>query len=172
MEKDGRYKKIKPLFRDKVVRKFSEIFSEEVIPKTVLADDLKKNNNQIGKLIKSPGGFKVRDLFRIIERSELSIEQLVQLFESDYQDDYKVDNPGKNKGYKHIKTMFNDGAINIFSDIFDHVPETTVAEDIGKRKAKIDLAKLTYTQVDRIAKLCELTKADIFQLIAAQLNNK
>ena len=172
MEKDGRYKKVKLLFDGKLIKRFSEIFSEEVIPKTLLAKDLKKNNNQIDKLIRSPGSFKIKDVILISELFELTIARLLALLEPDHHDDYRVDHSQKDKRYKHIRTMFDKGEIGIFDHIFEHIPRTKVARDIGKSKAKIDLARLTYAQAARIAKLTELAPAEIFQLINEQIKQR
>jgi len=169
MEKDGRYKKIKPLFRARVVQSFSEIFLTEIIPKTLLAGDLKKNNDQITKLIKTPGGFKIKDVIRIRELFELMSDELIELFALDHHDDFEIDRSKKHQGYKHVRTMWEDGSVKGFNDIFDHVPMTTVAKDIGKRKGKFALVRLTYTEVARIAKLSELSLTEIFQLINYQL---
>lgn len=169
MEKDGRYKKVKLLFEGKLIKRFSEIFSEEVIPKTLLAKDLKKNNNQIDKLIRSPGSFKIKDVILISELFELTIAQLLTLLEPGHREDYRVDQSQKDKRYKHIRTMFDKGEITTFNHIFDHIPRTKVAKDIGKSKARIYLTRLTYTQAASIAKLTGLTLTEIFQLINAQL---
>lgn len=155
-----------------MINRFSEIFSEEVIPKTLLAKDLKKNNNQIDKLIRSPGSFKIKDVILISEFLELTIAQLLALLEPDHHEDYRVDHSQKDKRYKHIRTLFDKGEIGIFDHIFDHIPRTKVAKDIGKSKAKIDLARLTYTQAARIAKLTGLSPVEIFRLINAQLKQE
>lgn len=168
MEKDGRYKEVKLLFKRGQIHGFSEIFSRELIPKTVLARDLKKNNDTITKLIQSPDGFKIKDVIEIAGLFELSLVDLAKLFEPDLKDNFKADH-----SYDRVKDFFNIGKIKQFKDIFKYVPIATVARDIGKSRGRFEpLERFTVRHISRIGKLSSIPFEKMFKIIDNQIKQK
>jgi len=72
-----------------------------------------------------------------------------------------------------IKTLVETRTILLFEDIVDRITKSLLARDLGKKRDRIK--KLTehveeffIRDIDRIGKLCGLTRDQIFQLIEAQ----
>lgn len=173
MEKDGRYRNIKLLFKKDQIHRFSEIFSPQLLPKTVLAKDLKKNNNTINRLIRSPGGFKIKDVIILSDLFELPLIHLAKLFVPDLPGHYEVEYDENDDPYKYIRAYFDEGRIKKFEDIFKEVKVATIARDIGKGRGRFGpIEKFTVEQIDRLGKLSKITLAEMFQLVDAQLKKK
>jgi hypothetical protein len=66
--------------------------------------------------------------------------------------------------------MFNDGKIKTLNDIFEFVPKTVVANDLGKKVDRFTalinkVERFTLEDLFRIAKLCDLEESQILQLV-------
>jgi len=70
--------------------------------------------------------------------------------------------------------MYDNGEIKSFNNIFDFIPKSIVAQDIGKNigrftffiEKKID--GLTMEELIAISKLCRLSRLEIYQLADKQ----
>ncbi|HXB93605.1 MAG TPA: hypothetical protein VNU70_00560 [Puia sp.] len=76
--------------------------------------------------------------------------------------------------YGDIKPLFTSGKIRAFSDIFDEIPKTVIAEYLGIEKSRfnelIDLpGGLKVKHLIRLAGRFELTLQDILSLIVSKL---
>ena len=76
--------------------------------------------------------------------------------------------------YEIIKPMLNEGKIQSFADIFNFIKKSVVAADLGKRGPRftqlIDKVEdFTVKELVIIARLCNLTTEEMFQLVATQL---
>jgi hypothetical protein len=75
----------------------------------------------------------------------------------------------RDRRYELIKTMFNDGKIQTLNDIFEFVPKTIVATDLGKKVDRFTalinkVEKFTVEDLFRIGKLCDLEESQMFRL--------
>lgn len=75
----------------------------------------------------------------------------------------------RDRRYEYIKTMFNDGKIQSFNDIFGFIPKTVVATDIGKKVDRFsELMKriegFTLKDLFLIGTLCDLTESQMLKL--------
>ena len=66
--------------------------------------------------------------------------------------------------------MFKDGKIRTFSDIFEFVPKTIVATNMGKKVDRFTrlmnrVEKFTLEDLFQIGKLCELEESQMIQLV-------
>jgi hypothetical protein len=79
--------------------------------------------------------------------------------------------------YKSIKSMVNDGEIKSFIEIFEHIPKSRVAADLGK---KVDRFTVLMNQVEqfklvelfRIGALCNLTATQTLELVKVEYLKK
>jgi hypothetical protein len=72
--------------------------------------------------------------------------------------------------YNLIKPMIESGSILSFNDIFKYIPKTIVARDLGKKVDRFsELMKkvegFTIGEIYTIAKFCNITESQIYQLI-------
>jgi hypothetical protein len=165
MKKDGRYKNIKPLFINRTIQRFSDIWI--AIRKSVVAGDLGMNNNRFTELIDHPGEFKIREILKLSWLFDLTLIQTTGLIEQDYMHQ-NSDIDEKDNRYRQVRTMIKVGNITSLSDIFDYVPRYVIARDIGKGRSSLDnVESYTVKQVATFAELCELTFMEMFQLMTA-----
>ena len=75
----------------------------------------------------------------------------------------------RDERYDNVISLYKDGKITSFTDIFKTVPKTVVSKDIGKRVsdfnkmlAKPDLFEMG--ELYTIARLCSLTTREIYGL--------
>lgn len=78
----------------------------------------------------------------------------------------------KDHRYEFISTMMKDGKIKEFNDIFKFIPKTVVAKDLGKKVDRFtelmdNVGGFTLQEVFELADLCDLTKAQMYQLMEA-----
>jgi hypothetical protein len=59
-KKDPRYKVVKIMIQANAIKTFKEIFTH--LPKSIVAKDLRTNNNRMTNLIKDPAGFRVGEV--------------------------------------------------------------------------------------------------------------
>ncbi len=76
----------------------------------------------------------------------------------------------RDRRYELIRTMFNDGKIQTLNDIFEFIPKTVVATDLGKKVDRFTaliskVEKFTVEDLFRIGKLCDLEETQMFQLV-------
>lgn len=83
----------------------------------------------------------------------------------------------KDARYLIIKPMLLDGNIQTFLDIFQFIPPSIVASDLGKRGPRFTelmngLEDFTLKELLTLARLFRLTRAEMFQLIDNQLSKR
>jgi hypothetical protein len=166
MGSDDKYGKIKPLVESNTIKRYSDIF-EVAVTKSEVARDLKININRFTKLIASPGKFKMRQIIRQAGLFGLTLLQMTDLIEKEYSNKKEsFDDDKKDSRYRQIKTMVRTGKIKRFHDIFEYVPRYVVARDIKKGRSNwTNYGNYTFDQIRILAKLCELSFMDIYQLI-------
>jgi hypothetical protein len=79
--------------------------------------------------------------------------------------------------YLIIKPMLLDGKIQTFLDIFQFIPPSIVAKDLGKRGPRFTelmngLEDFTLKEMLTLARLFKLTRAEMFQLVDNQLSTR
>ena len=75
----------------------------------------------------------------------------------------------KDHRYNLIKPMIDSGDIVSFNDIFNYIPKTIVAKDLGKKVDRFtELMKrvegFTLAELYMIAKSCNISELQIYQL--------
>ena len=75
--------------------------------------------------------------------------------------------------YGYIKLLLADGKIQSFGDIFDHVPKTIVANDLGKNVHRFTelmnrIEKFTLEELLQIGTYCKLTSTETLKLVNAE----
>ena len=75
----------------------------------------------------------------------------------------------RDRRFDLISTMFKDGKIRTFNDIFEFVPKTVVATNMGKKVDRFTemmnkVEKFKLEELFAIAKLCELDEHTILDL--------
>lgn len=80
--------------------------------------------------------------------------------------------------YDYIKPLLNEGKLHSFHEIFQHVPKSIVAKDLGK---KLERFSQLLKQIDQfrtkelftIAHFCKISEKEILDLfLAAYINHK
>jgi hypothetical protein len=71
--------------------------------------------------------------------------------------------------YDVIRTMFDQGEIRSLSDIFQFVPKTVVAGDLGKKVARFNTilnrpGSFTLKDIYLLGHLCGLTERQVYEL--------
>ena len=80
----------------------------------------------------------------------------------------------KDSRYKIIKPMFSDGEIKSFAQIFEYIPKTVVANDLGLNVNRFsqsikNVENLRIRDILQLADLLNLKPMEIFGLIDKQL---
>lgn len=79
MAKDKRYKTIKTLIATGHVVRFMQILELDVVPKTIIAQDLGMHHQTFEKLLKDPERFTYKQAFRIASLIEVDAKVMVDL---------------------------------------------------------------------------------------------
>lgn len=75
--------------------------------------------------------------------------------------------------YNVIKAMVADGNIVTFNDIFEYIPKTIVATDLGKKVDRFNklmnkVDGFTLEEIYRIGSFCGLSERQIYELVEAE----
>ncbi len=75
--------------------------------------------------------------------------------------------------YNVIKAMIADGNIVTFNDIFEYIPKTVVAIDLGKKVDRFNklmnkVDGFTLEEIYMIGGFCGLTERQIYELVEAE----
>lgn len=75
--------------------------------------------------------------------------------------------------YNVIRAMIADGNIVTFNDIFEYIPKTIVATDLGKKVDRFNKLMnkpdgFTLEEIYRIGSFCGLTERQIYELVEAE----
>jgi hypothetical protein len=173
MKKDDKYKRIHPLVLWGTIKAFSDIF--DYISKSNVAEELGKEKSRFNELIQRPYEFSFESVDKLSRLCELNLKQIAALIEPECLKEKKEVPEHKDIRYNSIVPMFKGNNIKEFKDIFEYVPRSVVAEDIGKKVTRFDqLEDITALELFMLGNLCELNLAKMFSLVKAQLiqNNK
>lgn len=171
MKKVHRYDDIRPLFTSQNIRTFADIF--KVLNKTPVAQDLGKEKSRFNELIGSPAGLKLKDIIRLSGLCNLTLPEMGELIEAEHPNIEKDDHKQIDDRYTQIRPLFESQKITHFEDIFLRVPKSTVARDIGRKRARFNflmdhVESFLVKDIINIGGLCELTLPQMFKLIDAQ----
>ncbi|MES1249605.1 MAG: hypothetical protein ABUL46_02930 [Chitinophaga rupis] len=83
----------------------------------------------------------------------------------------------KDKRYKTVKILIETGNVTTFADIFEHIPKTTVANDLGihfnrMEKMKNDVNEIKVEDIFLFSSYFEIDAKVIFELIYNQRSYK
>lgn len=83
----------------------------------------------------------------------------------------------KDKRYKTVRHLIEGGHIHTLSEIFDTIPATQVAKDLGKNKIALDarmadLTKFDLKELGRIARLIEVSPEQVVNIVMKELTDK
>lgn len=75
--------------------------------------------------------------------------------------------------YRIIKPLLNEGQIHSFLDIFEYIPKSVVAADLGKKVDRFTelmnrIEKFTVEELLIIAGFCNLSVSEMFQLVETE----
>jgi len=192
MMRDQRYQSIKPLFLKNKIQTFRDIFN--VVPRSVVASDLGKENDRFMELTGNMGEFTIQELALIGNFCSLTLSEMFTLVANEYpapaithsgdrqtspindktthinnrettHDDYR---------YEIVRANFDEGNIHLFGDIFNYIPISRVATTIHKNRSRLaksiktQIKNLTLAPLVTIGTLCHLTINETLQLIEAQ----
>lgn len=82
MIRDHRYSDARRLIETRSLTEFSHIFT--YLPKTVLAQELKKNPSRMGYLIDHPDEMTYGEIKKISELFEVPCSEIIRLFDKDF----------------------------------------------------------------------------------------
>jgi len=172
MMRDERYQSIKPLFERQKIQTFQDIFN--VVPKTVVATDLGKENDRFMEMTDHIGDFTVQEIVLLGNFCTLTLPEMFTLIGREYPLPTILNAQNKDYRYEIVRTNFDAGKVHNFGDIFNHIPISKVAEDIRKNRSR--LAKSIKTQIKNlpleslitIGALCNLTVDATLRLVAIQ----
>ncbi len=79
----------------------------------------------------------------------------------------------KDPRYKTIRLLLAAGQLESFADIFNYIPKTKVANDLGLNVNRFSLSienveNFRIRDIYELARLCDLPARDIFELIDKQ----
>jgi len=95
MAKDKRYKVVKTMLDKGILIEFRQIL--EVVPKTVIARELRTNNNRMTRLLSDVRSFSLDELYRISRAMTIDFRKLVSITCS------QILTEEKNKAQKKVK---------------------------------------------------------------------
>ena len=79
--------------------------------------------------------------------------------------------------YRHVLSIYSAGHLNSFAKIFEIIPKTVVARDLGMNASTLGKKLLqpehfTLDELRRIARLCNVPNAEVIDLaVAAAFGN-
>jgi hypothetical protein len=82
MEKDKRYKGIKSMIITGTITEFGQIF--EQVPKSLIAQDIRANNNRITKIINYPEVLTGEEMIMLSELLEIEYKKVFELVYNQY----------------------------------------------------------------------------------------
>jgi hypothetical protein len=85
MAKDRRYTTVRNLIAGGYIKTFREIF--DTLPKSVVAGDLRINNNRFTRLMENVHEFTLEDLFTIASLLEIENSKMLELVLNQYHAD-------------------------------------------------------------------------------------
>jgi len=173
MQGDVRYKIVKPRFNEGKIKRFGDIV--KIIRKSVLAADLGKNGDRFNHILDHTEEFKISELVLIGRLCNLSLPEMLTLVGHEYSG--KIARGKRDDRYEYVRTMFNQGEITSFEQIFDYIPRYIVAADLKTKRQRLgklinQIEKFSIKELITIGRLCHLSTNEIFSLVAAAYANQ
>jgi len=172
LQRDPRFETIKPMMREGKIKTFSDIFRHVKI--TMVARSLGKRTERFKELVETLNDFYIRELVMIAHLFGLTVEETFQLVARQLGDIDIIEEEVQLAG---IGPLVNDGKIRMLSDILRYSELARLAEPLGgnRSRAKKLIENVEDMQVKRllnVARYCGLSAAQIFSLVAAQIEEK
>lgn len=178
--RDQRYQSIKPLFLKNKIQTFRDIFN--VVPRSVVASDLGKENDRFMELIGNMGEFTIQELALIGNFCSLTLSEMFTLVANEYPTPVITENSPKagrenapeDYRYEIVRANYDEGNIHLFGDIFNYIPISRVATTIHKNRSRLaksiktQIKNLTLAPLVTIGTLCHLNINETLHLIEAQ----
>ncbi|MBS1607057.1 MAG: hypothetical protein JST42_30675 [Bacteroidetes bacterium] len=151
------------------IQAFRDIFN--VVPRSVVASDLGKENDRFMELTGNMGEFTIRELALIGNFCSLTLSEMFTLVANEYptpsisHEDYR---------YEIVRANYDEGKIHVFGDIFNYIPISRVATTIHKNRSRLaksiktQIKNLTLAPLVTVGTLCHLDINETLQLIEAQ----
>lgn len=167
--RDARYKLVRLRFNEGKITKFSDII--DLVPKSIIADDLGKKKERFSQLIGHPEEFTVKELLLIGRFCALTLPEMFQTIEEGCESFKTESLKKKDDRYQDIRDMFNTGDIKTLKDIFEFIPRYVVATHLGIKRQRLGrlITQVENFQVRELLELgglFDLSVKDIFQLTA------
>ncbi|MBS1662205.1 MAG: hypothetical protein JST68_14265 [Bacteroidetes bacterium] len=172
MKRADLYATIRPLFDQKEIQSFRDIFL--YVSGTVFAADLGKRTDRFKELIEHVDEFTVEEIVLMGGLVRLSLMEMLTLIIPNYPTDKLSSPEKKNISYKAVWAMYNEGQVESFTDIFKYIKVAIVAKDIRKNRStlssslKASIKKFPLGTLAAIGSLCNLTLKETFELIDAE----
>lgn len=172
LQRDPRFETIKPMMREGKIKTFSDIFRYVKI--TMVARSLGKRTERFKELVETLNDFYIRDLVLIAHLFGLTIEEMLHLVARQLGDIHIIEEEVR---FPSIGPLVNDGKIHLLSDILRYSEIAKLAEPLGgnRSRAKKLIENVEDMQIKRllnVARYCGLSAAQIFGLVAAQIEEK
>lgn len=172
MDRDDRYKIIKPKFDDGKVKNFSDIV--KVLTKSRIAKDIGVSGRRMDTVIKHTEKFKVEELAAIGRLCELSLMEMLKIAGTNY-----VMPKGKinDERFENIYLLFRNGKISSFDEIFRYITRAPVVAHLKIKSDKLGMkinkvGKFTVEEFLSVGSLFQLRKEEIFPLIVKSYENQ
>jgi len=172
MMRDQRYQSIRPLFLKNKIQTFRDIFN--VVPRSVVASDLGKENDRFMELTGNLGEFTIQELALIGNFCSLTLSEMFTLIGKEYPVPEIIADDRDDYRYEIVRSNYDEGNIQLFGDIFNYIPVSKVAVTIHKNRSRLaksiktQIKNLTLAPLVTIGTLCHLTVSETLQLIETQ----
>jgi len=165
--RDARYKLVRFRFNEGKIKQFSDII--DLVPKSIIADDLGKKKERFTQLIEHPEEFTVKELTLIGRFCALTLPEMFQTIEEACRSFQTKSLKGKDDRYQDVRDMFNTGDIKTLKDVFEFIPRYVVATHIGIKRQRLGrlITQIENFQVKELLELgglFDLSVKEIFQL--------
>lgn len=83
----------------------------------------------------------------------------------------------RDKRYKVVKVMIENGVVSEFKDIFDYIPKSIVANDLSTNYNRLirlmdNVEEFTFEEIFRLAEFCEVDRLVLVKLLCRQYESE
>jgi hypothetical protein len=173
MAKHNGYDLIRPMFVNKKLNLFSQIFTFDLVPKTVVAEDLGKEKGRFNKLIDNPNGFIYQEIRRFSSWCNMTPFEMGILIETEHLEKVLGAEKQKPEKYGAIKQMVIDKQITNLEGIIKYFNKSIIAKEIGRKASTLDgylknVDNFPVRDIRAIGELFDLKLSEMLILVAAQ----
>jgi hypothetical protein len=173
MAKHNGYDLIRPMFVNKKLTLFSQIFTFDLVPKTVVAEDLGKEKGRFNKLIDNPNGFIYQEIRRFSSWCNMEPFEMGILIETEHPEKILSADQQKREKYGAIKQMVIDNQINNLEGIIKYFTKSIIAKEIGRKASTLDgylknVDTFPIRDIRAIGELFDMKLSEMLKLIEAQ----